>query len=64
MSTLDSFRAVLDLIKDLKKHQDQGQALTINWRYPDDDEGESVLEDGQDFADESGANINFIEYSA
>lgn len=57
-----SFRAVLDLIKGLKVYQDEGKPLIINWRYPDDEEGESVLEDGQDFADESGAHINFVEY--
>jgi len=59
-----SFRAVLDLIKGLKEHQEQGKPLVINWMYPNDEEGESVLEDGQDFADESGAQINFIEYEA
>ena len=56
-----SSRALLEMLRALKDHQDEGKNLEVNWYYPDPDD-EEILMEGEDFMEESGLDINMIEY--
>ncbi|MBL6447151.1 DUF1987 domain-containing protein [Fulvivirga sp. 29W222] len=56
-----SSRAILEMLRVLKGHGDEGKGVTVNWHYPDPDD-EEVLMEGEDFMEESGLEINMIEY--
>jgi len=56
-----SSRAILDLLTSLKRHQDSGQDVTVNWYYPDPDNDEMKME-AEDYIDETGLEINLISY--
>lgn len=58
-----SSRAILELLRGLKVLQESGHALTINWMYPSSEEDfNEIREEGEDFIDESGAQMNLVEY--
>lgn len=57
-----SSRAILDLMKALQEHRDNGRQLEVNWYYPDPDDDEMKLE-AEDYIDESGLEMNLIEYT-
>lgn len=55
-----SSRCILDLLKALKKYQEKGGEVTINWHYDEDDiDMEEALED---YIIETGLNINLYPY--
>lgn len=56
-----SSRAILDLLKVLKKNQDKGNKVVIKWFYPDPDEIEMMME-GEDFESDSGLQFTYIPY--
>ncbi|TAE00962.1 MAG: DUF1987 domain-containing protein [Bacteroidetes bacterium] len=56
-----SSRAILEMIKLLKKHKDSGKQITINWLYPNPDDDELQME-AEDFIEESGFPMNLVEY--
>jgi hypothetical protein len=56
-----SSRAILDLLTSLKRHQDSGRDVTVNWYYPDPDNDEMKME-AEDYIDETGLEINLISY--
>lgn len=56
-----SSRAILEMLRVLKDHKDEGKDVTVNWYYPDPDD-EEILMEGEDFMEESGLDINMIEY--
>ncbi|GAA0890498.1 DUF1987 domain-containing protein [Fulvivirga kasyanovii] len=56
-----SSRAILEMLRVLKDHKDEGKDVTVNWYYPDPDD-EEILMEGEDFMEESGLEINMIEY--
>lgn len=58
-----SSRAILDLLTSLKKIQDNGSDVTVNWYYPDPDNDEMRME-AEDYIDETGLEINLISYPA
>jgi hypothetical protein len=58
-----SSRAILDFLKTIKKHQDQGHSVIVNWYYPDPDHDEMQME-GEDFIDESDLQMNLVPYKA
>ncbi len=58
-----SSRAILDLLTSLKKLQDAGKDVTVNWYYPDPDNDEMRME-AEDYIDETGLEINLISYPA
>ncbi|MCS7005519.1 MAG: DUF1987 domain-containing protein [Cytophagales bacterium] len=57
-----SSRAILDLLKVLKKYKDEGKDVTVNWYYPDPDDDEMLME-AEDYIDETGLDINLISYT-
>lgn len=56
-----SSRALLELFTSLRKLQDQGYDLIVNWHYyePEDD---GMLLEGEDLAEDSELELNFIPY--
>ena len=56
-----SSRAILDILKSLKEHQENEKNVIVNWYYPEPDDNELKLE-GEDFIDESELEMNLIEY--
>ncbi len=56
-----SSRALLDLFRLLKKFEDKGKQITLNWYYPEEDNDDMRME-GEDFMDESGLELNMISY--
>jgi len=57
-----SSRAILDLLKVLKRFKDEDKDVTVNWFYPDPDDDEMLME-AEDYIDETGLDINLISYS-
>ncbi len=58
-----SSRAILDLLTSLKRQQDDGKDVTVNWYYPDPDNDEMRME-AEDYIDETGLDINLVSYPA
>ena len=56
-----SSRAILDFLRNLKKHEEKGKTVTVNWYYPDPDYDEMQME-AEDYMDEVGIHINLISY--
>ena len=56
-----SSRAILEMLRELKFLKDDGKDVTVNWYYPDPDD-EEILMEGEDFMEESGLDINMVEY--
>lgn len=56
-----SSRAILEMLRGLKELQDNGRELLVNWHYPNPDD-EEILIEGEDFMEESGLEINMVEY--
>ncbi|TAH21023.1 MAG: DUF1987 domain-containing protein [Cytophagales bacterium] len=54
-------RAILDILRTLKMHQENGKEVITNWYYPipDDDEMEA---EAQDYMEETGLQMNLIAY--
>lgn len=56
-----SFRALLDCLREIKRLQEAGKAITVNWRYPEDDVNE-IQEEGEDLAFDAEMEINLVAY--
>lgn len=56
-----SSKAVLELLLKLKKHIDRGHEITVKWHYPEPDHND-MLEEGEDFADDTDLAIEFVPY--
>lgn len=56
-----SSRAILDLLKTLKKHQEGGKTVGVKWHYPDPDDIEMMME-GEDFESDSGLTFEYVPY--
>ncbi len=53
-------KCLLDMFEILKKYQDEGGEVEVNWYYdPDDPE---MIHEIEDFETESGLHINILEY--
>ena len=55
-----SSRSILDVLRVLKKFQEQGGKLTVNWYYPEDDE--SIAEEAEDYMKDTGLAINMFSF--
>ncbi|WP_027000910.1 DUF1987 domain-containing protein [Eisenibacter elegans] len=55
-----SSRSILDVLRTLKKYQDQGGGVTINWYYPEDDD--SIAEEAEDYMKDTGLAINMFSF--
>lgn len=55
-----SSRSILDVLRTLKKYQDQGGDVTVNWYYPEDDD--SIAEEAEDYMKDTGLEINMFSF--
>jgi len=53
-------RIIVDLLKSLKEHQDEGKEVEINWYYDSEDDDLEMMEDGEDFMAASGVSMNLV----
>jgi SiaC family regulatory phosphoprotein len=56
-----SSKAILELLDMLKKYQDKGKNIVINWFYPIPDYDEMLLE-AEDYTADLGIKMNLISY--
>jgi hypothetical protein len=58
-----SSRAILDLFRGLRELKQGGASIEVNWRYPQGNEDfNEIKEEGEEFIDESGLEMNLIAY--
>ncbi len=55
-----SSKGILDIIKALKRYENNGGKVTVNWYYPKDDDDN--LEEAEDFIADTNLNIKLIPY--
>ncbi|EAY29349.1 DUF1987 domain-containing protein [Microscilla marina] len=55
-----SSKAILNILKSLKKFKEKGGEIVINWYYPDDDY--DILAEAEDFMEDSKLSFNLIPY--
>lgn len=55
-----SSRSILNVLRVLKKYQDDGGDVTVNWYYPEDDE--SIAEEAEDYMKDTGLEIQMFEF--
>lgn len=55
-----SFKALMSVLKQIKKIKDQGAEVEVNWFFPQDDE--DILKDAQDLAEGAELDLNFIPF--
>jgi len=59
-----SSKCIVEILSLLKKYQDKGKKITVNWYYDDTlEDAEEEIEEVEDFMAETGININLIPYS-
>ncbi len=58
-----SSRAIIDMLRTLQGIKESGKEVVVKWMYPDPDDDE-IYEEGQDFVDEAGMQLEFVEYEA
>lgn len=58
-----SSRAILDLFRGIAELKRNGAPIEVAWRYPEgDDDFNEIKEEGEEFIDESGLNIQLVSY--
>lgn len=55
-----SAKIISNLLKQLKRYEEQGGQVTVNWHYPE--YNEELLEDGECFMELSQLRFNFVSY--
>lgn len=55
-----SSRSILDVLRVLKKHEEKGSQVTVNWYYPEDDD--SIAEEAEDYMKDTGLKINMFSF--
>jgi hypothetical protein len=55
-----SSRSILNVLRVLKKYEDQGGKVTVNWYYPEDDD--SIAEEAEDYMKDTGLKINMFAF--
>ncbi len=58
-----SSRAIIDMLRSLNQFKENGKTVKVKWLYPNPDDDE-IYEEGQDFVDEAGMELEFVEYEA
>ncbi len=56
-----SSRSILELLTVLKVYKDLGKSIEVNWFYEEWDE--DMLQDAEDFAEDSGLDINIMTFT-
>ncbi len=58
-----SSKFIVEILSILKKYQDKGIPVTVNWYYdPDQEDVDEEIEEVEDFMAETGLKINLIPY--
>ena len=55
-----SSRSILNVLRVLKKYEESGGGITVNWYYPEDDE--SIAEEAEDYMKDTGLQIQMFEF--
>ena len=55
-----SSKGILSILQKLKEHKLIGRDIDINWYYEEDDL--DMYEEGEDYAKDTGLDINFVSY--
>lgn len=55
-----SSRSILNVLRVLKKYEDKGGSVTVNWYYPEDDD--SIAEEAEDYIKDTGLKINMFAF--
>jgi hypothetical protein len=55
-----SSRSILNVLRVLKKYEDDGGKVTVNWYYPEDDD--SIAEEAEDYMKDTGLKINMFAF--
>ena len=55
-----SSRSILNVLRVLKKYEEGGGSITVNWYYPEDDE--SIAEEAEDYMKDTGLQIHMFEF--
>jgi hypothetical protein len=55
-----SSRSILNVLRVLKKYEDDGGNVTVNWHYPADDD--SIAEEAEDYMKDTGLKINMFDF--
>jgi hypothetical protein len=55
-----SSRSILNVLRVLKKYEDNKGSVTVNWFFPEDDE--SIAEEAEDYMKDTGLKINMFPF--
>lgn len=55
-----SSRSILNVLRVLKKYEDDGGNVIVNWYYPEDDD--SIAEEAEDYMKDTGLKINMFAF--
>ncbi len=58
-----SSRAILDLFRGIASLVEEGKAIHVKWGYPNgDDDFNEIKEEGEEFMEESGLELELVSY--
>lgn len=55
-----SSRSILNVLRVLKKYEEDGGQVTVNWYYPEDDD--SIAEEAEDYMKDTGLKLNMYAF--
>ncbi len=55
-----SSRSILNILRVLKKYEDESGQVVVNWYYPEDDD--SIAEEAEDYMKDTGLKINMFSF--
>lgn len=55
-----SSRSILNILRVLKKYEDDSGQVVVNWYYPEDDD--SIAEEAEDYTKDTGLKINMFAF--
>lgn len=55
-----SSRSILNILRVLKKYEDESGQVIVNWYYPEDDD--SIAEEAEDYMKDTGLKINMFSF--
>jgi len=56
-----SSRSILNVLRVLKKYEEGGGGVTVNWFFPEDDD--SIAEEAEDYMKDTGLKINMFPFT-
>jgi hypothetical protein len=55
-----SSRSILNILRVLKKYEEESGQVVVNWYYPEDDD--SIAEEAEDYMKDTGLKINMYSF--